>query len=48
MEKPFMLIYFLYLLLVPLFAWYATESRLEGGEYGETEIYEVTHNYKPG
>jgi hypothetical protein len=24
------------------------ESRLEGGEYGESEIYELKHNYKPG
>jgi hypothetical protein len=25
------------------------ESRLEGGggEYGETEIYKINHNYKP-
>jgi hypothetical protein len=26
----------------------ACESRLEGGEYGESEIYELNHNYKPG
>jgi hypothetical protein len=24
------------------------ESRLEGGEYGESEIYKLKHNYKPG
>jgi hypothetical protein len=25
-----------------------SESRLEGGEYGESEIYKLKHNYKPG
>jgi hypothetical protein len=24
------------------------ESRLEGGEYGESEIYKLKHNFKPG
>jgi hypothetical protein len=24
------------------------ESRLEGGEYGESEILKLKHNYKPG
>jgi hypothetical protein len=24
------------------------DSRLEGGELGETEIYKYKHNYKPG
>jgi hypothetical protein len=24
------------------------ESCLEGGEYGESEIYKLKHNYKPG
>jgi hypothetical protein len=28
----------------------SVESRLEGGggEWGETEIYKINHNYKPG